>query len=131
MDSIGLDGVMASEVDSVLGNYGSLDLFAAVDLGLSSLKSGRSPSTSTRLKPILDQVKVRSVHRLRLPEMSTSPSANSDLKGEVQTPEKMAALSTLPPESPPKLAIMTFQPSLTQTIPIYYFQHEYSPNCIV
>src|SRR5271155_3746375 len=30
---------------------------------------------------------------------------------------------------------MTFQPSLTQTIPIYYFQHwestEYSPNCIV
>ena len=68
----------------MLGNYGSLDLFAAVDLGLSSLKSGRSPSTSTRSKPILDQVQVRSVHRLILPEMSTSPSANSDLKREVQ-----------------------------------------------
>src|SRR5271154_6409562 len=56
-------------LQSVLFNYGSFDPFAAVDLGLTSQKRGRSPAMLGRERSILDQVQVRSILRLILPEM--------------------------------------------------------------
>src|SRR5271168_1910965 len=94
---------------TVLGNYGSLDLFAAVDLGLSSLKSGRSPSTSTRSKPILDQVQVRSVHRLILPEMSRLGNEPSLAELEV------CSVRTSQADNPARLGSSIPEPSWTRT----------------
>src|SRR5271170_7095651 len=75
----------------VLFNYGSFDPFAAVDLGLTSQKSGRSPAMLRRERSILDQVQVRSILPLSLPEMV----ARNQIKPELQ--EEMSALSTSPP----------------------------------
>src|SRR5271170_2150050 len=79
------------DLESVLFNYGSFDPFVAVDLGLTSQKSGRSPAMLRRERSILDQVQVRSILRLRLPEMI----ARNQIKPDLQ--EEMSALSTSPP----------------------------------
>ena len=75
---------------SVLFNYGSLDLFAVVDLGLTSPKRGRFSAMLRRERLILDQVQVRSILRLRLPEMI----ARKQIKPELQ--EEMPTLSRSP-----------------------------------
>src|SRR5271154_948982 len=76
---------------TVLFNYGSFDPFVAVDLGLTSQKRGRSPAMLRRERSILDQVQVRSILRLILPEMV----ARNQIKPELQ--ERTSSLSTSPP----------------------------------
>src|SRR5271154_4494627 len=75
----------------VLFNYGSFDPFAAVDLGLTSQKRGRSPAMLRRERSISDQVQMQSILRLILPEIV----AWNQIKLELQ--EKISALSASPP----------------------------------
>ena len=75
----------------VLFNYGSFDPFAAVDLGLTSQKRGRSPAMLRRERSISDQVQMQSILRLILPEIV----AWNQIKLELQ--EKISALSPSPP----------------------------------
>ena len=76
----------ARGTNPVLFNYGSFDPFAAVDLGLISEKRGRSPAMLRRERSILDQVQVRSILLLILPEMVARSQIKLDLRQEKMYP---------------------------------------------
>ena len=108
-------------------NYGSFDPFVAVDLGLTSQKRGRSLAMLRKERSILDQVQVRSILRLILPEIV----ARNQIKLELQ--ENISALST----SPPRQKVLWRQfPCFSHSN--HHYDHiqrqqgpKHSPNCIV
>src|SRR5271170_2565751 len=112
---------------AVLFNYGSFDPFAAVDLGLTSEKGGRCPVMLRRERSILDQVQVRSILRLRLPEMIP----RKQIKPELQ--EEMPALSR---SAPCQKVLQRQFPCFAHSNHHYYHIQgqqgpKHSPNCIV
>src|SRR5271169_6896532 len=114
-------------IPTVLFNYGSLDLFTDVDLGLASHKRGRSPAMLRRERSILNQVQLRSILRLILPEMV----AQNQIKRELQ--EKMSPLSTSPPHQ--KVLRRQFPCFALSNHHYYHIRRQqgpkHSPNCVV
>src|SRR5271170_2179945 len=118
---------MGERCEAVLFNYGSFDPFAVVDLGLASHKRGRSPAMLRRERSILDQVQLRSILRLILPEMV----AQNQIKRELQ--EKMSPLSTSPPHQ--KVLRRQFPCFALSNHHYYHIRRQqgpkHSPNCVV